>query len=434
MVGFSVRLDDSLKARYLCLEILIGVFKGGRSVAQILQKKSGNVPFYRESDVARAKRISDFIFVHLKQIDDCIEPHINKNIKLEVRNIFRLVVAESTDKGLPDYAIVNSAVKLAKLNKVSRYFTAFINAVSRNIVSNLKNKNLVFKPELEKNLRAYLGKYYTEEVIKKLERLMIKSTPVDITVKDLKDRSFFKKELGAVELPNGTLRLKNQKGLATLEGFKTGKWWVQGISSAIPVKLLGNIYGLEVLDLFSAPGGKAMQLISAGAIVSCLDFSSKRLELLRKNLVRMGMNAEIIRADIEKFRTNKKYDIILIDAPCSASGTIRKNKDLMHLNPMERIYNLKKLQGYALEVAKSWVKDSGSILYCTCSLFPEEGEEQIKNFLINNKDWMQKVICTDNFGLDKDWLDKKGALRLRPDHLFDLGGMDGFYASLLIKK
>ena len=416
-----MQLDDSLKSRYLCLQFLIGVFKRGRSVAQILQKKPVHGTFYRECDIARAKRLSDFIFVHLRQVDDCIEPHINKNIKSEVRNIFRLVVAESADKGIPDYAIVNSAVKLAKLNKVSRHFTGFINAVSRKIVSNLKNNNLVFKPELEKNLKIYLRKHYDEEVIKKFEKLIIISVPVDITLKDSKDRSFFKKELGAVELPTGTLRLKNKKGLDALEGFKTGKWWVQGISSAMPVKLLGNIYGLEVLDLFSAPGGKAMQLISAGAKVSCLDISSKRLELLKQNLVRMEMKAEIIRADIQKFRTNKKYDIILIDAPCSASGTIRKNKDLIHLNPVERIYNLKKIQGYALEAAKSWVKDSGKILYSTCSLFPEEGEEQIKNFLIKNKDWMQKVICADNFDLDEDWLDKKGALRLRPVYLFDFG-------------
>ena len=148
----------------------------------------------------------------------------------------------------------------------------------------------------------------------------------------------------------------------------------------------------------------------------------------------MEMKAEIIRADIKKFKTKKKYDIILIDAPCSASGTISKNKDLIHLNPMERINSLKKIQEFALEAAKSWVKDSGRILYSTCSLFPEEGEEQIKNFLVKNKDWRQKEICPVKFDLDKDWLDKKGALRLRPDHLFELGGMDGFYASLLIKK
>ncbi len=429
-----MQLDDSLKARYLCLQILIGVFKEDRSVVQILQKKSVYGTFYRECDVAKAKRLSNFIFIHLKQVDQCIEPHLNKNIKLEVRNIFRVVVAESTDKGLPDYAIVNSAVKLAKLNKVSRYFTTLINAVSRKIVLNLKSNNQVFEPELEKNLRAYLRKYYAEEVIKKIEKLMIRYVPVDITVRDSEDISLLKKELGAVELPTGTLRLKNQKVLAELEGFKTGKWWVQGISSAIPVKLLGNIHGLEVLDLFSAPGGKAMQLISAGAEVSCLDISSKRLELLKQNLVRMEMKAEIIRADIKKFKTKKKYDIILLDAPCSASGTILKNKDLIHLNPMERIYSLKKIQESALEAAKSWVKDSGRILYSTCSLFPEEGEEQIKNFLMKNKDWKQKEICPDKFGLDKDWLDKKGALRLRPDHLFELGGMDGFYASLLIKK
>ena len=122
-----MQLDDSLKARYLCLQFLIGVFKGGRSVAQILQKKPVHGTFYRECDIARAKRLSDFIFVHLRQVDDCIEPHINKNIKLEVRNIFRLVVAESTDKGTPDYAIVNSAVKLAKLNNRTYQLKSYYN-------------------------------------------------------------------------------------------------------------------------------------------------------------------------------------------------------------------------------------------------------------------------------------------------------------------
>ena len=177
-----------------------------------------------------------------------------------------------------------------------------------------------------------------------------------------------------------------------------------------------------------------MQLISAGARVTCLDLSLRRIETLKQNLCRMNMKAEIIQENIERFRTEKKYDIIVIDVPCSSSGTFRKNKDLLHLNPTERVCSLKKIQAYTLEAAKAWIKDNGTILYCACSLFPEEGENQTKRFLINNEDWMQKVICPAKFDLEGDWVDKHGGLRLRPDHLFDFGGMDGFYASLLIKK
>tara|TARA_X000001036_G_C20639716_1_gene790659 strand:+ start:46 stop:1335 length:1290 start_codon:yes stop_codon:yes gene_type:complete len=429
-----VQLSDSLKARYLCLQILTGVFKKRKSVSHILESQRVSVSFYKDSDVAIAKRLSDFIFLHLNSVDYCIDLYVKKNIKLEVRNILRLVVAEYVNKGCPDYAIVNSAVKLAKLNKASSFFSGLVNAIARKLVLNLRKNELVFKPELQANFRINLRKYYTEDVIQKLEKLITKRAPIDITISDKKDINFFRKQLNAIELPTGTLRLENSKGFAQLNGFRTGKWWVQGVSSSIPVKLLGNIYGLEVLDLFSAPGGKAMQLISAGARVTCLDLSLKRIETLKQNLCRMNMEAEIIQANIERFRTEKKYDIIVIDVPCSSSGTFRKNKDLLHLNPTERVYSLKKIQAYTLEAAKAWIKDNGTILYCACSLFPEEGENQTKRFLINNEDWMQKVICPAKFDLEGDWVDKHGGLRLRPDHLFDFGGMDGFYASLLIKK
>ena len=146
------------------------------------------------------------------------------------------------------------------------------------------------------------------------------------------------------------------------------------------------------------------------------------------------MKAKIINSDIRKFESKKKYDIITIDAPCSSSGTIIKNKDLPHLLPIERILNLTAIQDESLDLARKYVKEDGVILYCTCSLFPAEGEERVSEFLVKNQDWMQKAICPKEHGIEADWVDSKGGLRLRPDHLFDLGGMDGFYAAILVKN
>ena len=433
MASIILKLNKDLKARYLCLQILIGVFQKRKTVAQTLDNQSYKAPVLEESEVARAERISNFIFSHLIGIDDCINLYLRKKIKLEVRNILRLVVAELIIKESPDHAIVNSAVKLSKLSLLTKYFSGLVNAISRKIVLQIRNKNLILRASLDKKIREYLYNIYSDSVIHRIEELMSVRAPIDLTVKNFNEINFWKKELNAIELPTGTLRLHNSPRLSSLQGFKEGQWWVQGVSSSIPVKILGNVAGKEVLDLFSAPGGKAMQLISAGAKVTCLDSSYNRLKILRKNFARMQMTAKVINTDALKFQTKKKYDIIIIDAPCSASGTIIKNKDLMHLDPLDRMPNLMKIQSYSLNVAKKLIKDDGIMIYCTCSLFPSEGEEQISKFLSKNPNWKQKMISPQKLGLEKKWVDVNGGLRLRPDFLFELGGADGFFIAILSK-
>ena len=429
-----LKLNKDLRARYLCLQILIGVFQERKTVAQKLDNKNFKGSFLEEGELARAERLSNFIFIHLIDIDNCINLYLRKKIKLEVRNILRLVIAELVIKESPDHAIINSAVELSKLSLLTKYFSGLVNAVSRKIVLQIKNKKLILNTSLDKKLREYLNKIYSDDVIQRIEKLMSIRVPIDLTVKNFNEKNFWKKKLNAIELPTGTLRLQNFPRISSLQGFKEGKWWVQGVSSSIPVKILGNIVGMEVLDLFSAPGGKAMQLISAGAKVTCMDSSSNRLKVLRKNFNRVQMEAEIINSDVLKFQTKKKYDIILIDAPCSASGTIIKNKDLMHLAPLDRISNLKKIQNSSLNLAKKLIKDDGIMIYCTCSLFPVEGEEQISKFLSKNPDWKQKMISPQKLDLDKEWVDINGGIRIRPDFLYELGGADGFYIAILSKK
>ena len=296
-----------------------------------------------------------------------------------------------------------------------------------------QEKDLTLKSNLEKNFKNYLIEKYSQEIAKKIERIYTLHNSIDISIMNQEEVEYWKEKLGAKLLPTGSLRIKKNKKLSDLSGFKEGKWWVQDISSSIPIKLIDKIKNMEVLDLFSAPGGKAMQLIALGANVTCIDSSSIRINKLKENLTRMNMNADIFQTDFYDFKSKKKFDLVLIDVPCSSTGTIRKNKEIQYLDPFKRLKNLLKIQEDSLNVAKNFVKDKGYILYCNCSLFFSEGEDKIRNFIKENSNWESEKFIKENKYIEKEWIDKSGFLRLRPDHLYNEGGMDGFFAALLKK-
>ena len=425
--------SKSISSRYLVHQILDGVFINKRTKSQTLNYLKKKV-FFEEKDIAQADRITNFIFGHLEGIDSEILMFLKKKTNISVLNIFRIVISEIALKEAPNYALVNSAVDLARMNIKTKHFLALINSASRNLVAKNQQKKLEFISNLESNLKSYLVKNYSKKIADNIEKIYTLNNTVDISIKNLEEIEFWKKKLDAIILPTGSLRIKKDVKLSNLNGFKEGKWWVQDISSSIPVKLLGDLKEKEVLDLFSAPGGKAMQLIALGANVTCVDKSSTRIKMLKENFSRMKMKSEIIKTDFYRFKTKKKFDVVVIDAPCSSTGTIRKNKEIQYLFPENRLDNLIQIQKDSLNVAKNFVTDNGVILYCTCSLFFSEGEKQVIDFVEKNRDWCFEKISIKNKNLDKDWLDKSGFLRLRPDHLFDLGGMDGFFAAILKKK
>ena len=165
-----------------------------------------------------------------------------------------------------------------------------------------------------------------------------------------------------------------------------------------------------------------------------IDNSLVRIKKLEENLARMKMKTDIIKTNFYNYNSKKKFDLVLIDAPCSATGTIRKNKELQYLFPQKRLENLIKIQRDSLKFAKKFVRDDGLILYCNCSLFLSEGEDQILDFVNKNKDWYYEKLTNTNKGIDKDWFNEFGLLRIRPDHLHDQGGMDGFFAAILKKN
>ena len=424
----------NIASRYLILQILDGVFINRRTKTQTLNYLEKKHVFFEKKDIAQAERITNFIFGHLESIDKKISIFLKKKTNISVQNIFRIVISEIALNEAPNYALVNSAVDLAKISIKTKYFLGLINSVSRNLVVRYQEKDLEFVSNLESNLKSYLEKNYSKAIADNIERTYTLNSTIDISIKNLEEIEIWKKKLEAIILPTGSLRIKKDVKLTNLNGFNEGKWWVQDIASSIPIKLLGDLRGKEVLDLFSAPGGKAMQLIALGANVTCLDKSSIRIKMLKENFARMKMKSEVIKKDFYRFKTKKKFDVVVIDAPCSSIGTIRKNKEVQYLFPEKRLNNLIQIQKDSLNAAKKFVKDNGIILYCNCSLFFSEGEDQIIDFVEKNRDWYFENISNKNKTLHKDWFDKAGFLRLRPDHLFDLGGMDGFFAAILKKK
>jgi len=238
--------------------------------------------------------------------------------------------------------------------------------------------------------------------------------------------------LEAEVLPTGSLRLQNWGQISAMPGFDEGAWWVQDAAAALPAKLLGDLKGKTVLDLCAAPGGKTLQLAAAGAEVTALDLSAHRMERVRENLARVELKAETVVGDLLDYTPAAPFDAILLDAPCSATGTIRRHPDLPYAKAKLELNPLLNLQKDMLAEASGWLKPGGELVYCTCSLFPEEGEEQVASFLGTHPDFEQ--VPAEAEGIDPAWRDAEGGLRLRPDYWPERGGIDGFFMAKLKKK
>ncbi len=214
-------------------------------------------------------------------------------------------------------------------------------------------------------------------------------------------------------------------------GFDEGAWWVQDAAAALPANLLDVKPGEQVLDLCAAPGGKTMQLAAAGADVTALDDSEDRLERLHENLKRTGRSAKVVVADALQWEPSQKFDAILIDAPCSATGTLRRHPDLAYAKDGTELETLLPLQAAMLDRALGWLKPDGRLVYCTCSLLPDEGEMQLEAALTRHPGLIVEDLLPE--GIDKSFRASGGGLRTRPDAWSERGGMDGFFMVRLAK-
>ncbi len=338
----------------------------------------------------------------------------------------------------PPHAVINLAVFQVREDRHARRFAKLANAVLRRIseqgaaIALEQDAACLNVPDW---LFARWSEAYGSDVAERIARQHMSEAPLDLTVKD--DPQIWADRLDGIVLPNGSVRLAAKGRIEELEGYGDGKWWVQDIAASLPARLLGDIKGKMVADLCAAPGGKTAQLIHAGADVTALDVSENRLKRLRQNLERLQLEATIVTSDLLEWKPDRQFDAILLDAPCTATGTIRRHPDLPYLKKPSNITPLVELQKSMLDKAIDLLKPGGKLVYATCSLEPSEGTDHIDRLLSQRDDILLSEIEPEEVYGRPDWL-VKGRLRTLPFYLQlsdpDLSGMDGFFAARLTKK
>ena len=380
------------------------------------------------ADRARAQRLALETLRGLERADRLLSAHLRKPPPLTARNALRLGTVELC-QGEAAHGVVNSMVTIVSRHKKHGALKGLVNAVLRKVAADGPEKWASLRvPRLPKWLRGQLVSTYGPDGVQAIEAAHFRGAPLDLTLKG----TFSAEDLEAELLPTGSLRLAASRQVSALPGYEKGEWWVQDAAAAIAARVLAPATGARVLDLCAAPGGKTLQLAAMGAAVTAVDLSEDRLKTLRENLDRTGLNAEVRQGDV--LNMSGSYDAILLDAPCSATGTIRRHPDLPHVRDGSGLVDLVGLQAKMLDHAWGLLRPAGRLVYCTCSLFPEEGEHQIETALTRHSDMAVDPSAMQVAGVESDWIDPTAGIRLRPDYWPDRGGMDGFFISALVKS
>lgn len=365
-------------------------------------------------------------------IDGCLAQPLPQKASA-VRDILRIAATELLILGVAPHAAVDSAVNLVR-SRGHEKFAKLANAVLRRL-DRESRETIGTLPALDA-LPDWLAESwrgtYGDETAEAMAAAVQREPTLDISVKQ--DPDHWAEALGAERLPTGTLRRAIDGRIDALPGFAEGAWWVQDAAAALPARLLGAVSGRTVLDLCAAPGGKTAQLASLGASVIAVDRAPRRVKRMQANLTRLRLAATCVTADAAAWRPPVAADAVLLDAPCSATGTIRRHPDIPWLKGAADIAKLASLQDRLLDAAVAMVKPGGLVVFCTCSLEATEGPERIDALLSRNPDVARVPVEPLEIGGLAELVSSVGDLRSRPDHLPELGGLDGFYACRLIRR
>ncbi len=423
-------------ARRAAAGLVSGVLEHGLSLGDQLAAADGPVARLAPAERARAQALAASVLRHLGRIDAVIAGFVERMPPKHARNALRLAVAELNVDGIPAHAAVDGAVTLVRGHPKGRHVAGLVNAVARRIAA---AGPALWEATPEAGLPGWIagpvGEAWGAEALAGIAAAQAQGrVPLDLTPRDPAGAAALAAALGAELLPTGSLRLAASGQVSALPGYGEGAWWVQDAAAAVPVRMAGDVAGLRALDLCAAPGGKTLQLAAGGAEVTALDMSRRRLARLEENLARTGLSAVIVAADALVWEPEAAFDLIVVDAPCSASGTIRRHPDLPHLRRAEDLPALLALQAALLARAAAWLKPGGRLVYGTCSLLPAEGEAQVAAFLAAHPEMTPVACAPAAFGLPAEAAAEGGALRMRPDFWPERGGMDGFYAALLRRR
>ncbi len=429
MAAMSAKPTDARTAALALLDAVLG-----RHVP-LDQAIEASQPFAALSarDRAFARLLVATVLRRLGQIDDVLARFMAKPLQPGmVRDILRLGAAQLLFLETPPHAAVVTSVALAAKHPAMKgVVNAVLRRVAREGAGMLSQHDAARLDTPEWLWRSWCAGF-GEATARAIAAAHWREAPLDLSVKS--DAVAWATKLDAIVLPTGTLRRAAGGLIEDLLGYHDGAWWVQDAAAALPVKLLGDVRGATVADLCAAPGGKTAQLAAEGAQVLALDLSAPRLKRLRDNLTRLNLTVECVVADAATWKPAEPLRFILLDAPCTATGAIRRNPDVPHLKMPADVTRLAAQQDHLLANAVTNLAPGGTLVYCVCSLEAEEGPARIAHLLTTGAPVEQRPVAAHEIGGLAECITADGDLRTLPCHLPDAGGLDGFYACRLVRK
>ena len=413
-----------LPARAAALDLLTAALSGRAGMDEGLSHPALAALDGRDRACARALVMATLR--HLGPIDSALQARVKKPPPDKVVQILRLGVAQAFVLKTPAHAAVTTSVDLVAQDRSLQMFKGLVNAVLRGLLREppeLDDPELMAPSWLYARWRAAFG----ADEARKIAGVIAQEPATDLSLKDPARAEALAAELEATVLPGGSLRTERRGDLATWPEFAEGAWWVQDASAAIPARLLGVQAGQTALDMCAAPGGKTLQLVAAGAQTVALDRSAVRLKRVAENLARVALTAEVVAADAATWPDKRSFDAVLLDAPCSATGTFRRHPDVLWAAKPSDVAGMAAIQSKLLDAAARRTKAGGRLVYCVCSLEPEEGEGQVAAFLGRTPGMTLDPITAGEGGAPDASVRPDGTLRILPHHVE--GGTDGFYVA-----
>jgi 16S rRNA (cytosine967-C5)-methyltransferase len=429
-----------LAARRLAADILDGVVHRRRPLDEQLDDRNAALSALPERDRALTRAIATTALRRLGTLRHLLGRYLERGLPADAPRVETALLIGAVQilwLEVPDHAAVDLAVRLAQADRRAARYAALVNAVLRRVAhdgrARLAGLDIATCDTPDWLLTRWTATYGADTA-RTIARANGQEPALDLTVKS--DDARWAAALGGRVLWPGCVRAVVHGPVSQLPGYDEGAWWVQDAAAALPAWLLGDVRGLRIADLCAAPGGKTAQLATAGAEVVAVDRSEPRLERLRRNLARLHLAAETVTADATRWQAGP-FDAVLLDAPCTATGTIRRHPDIPWLKRPADITALADLQRRLIAHATGLLKPGGTLVYCTCSLEPEEGEAVVRDLLARQDDMRRAPITAGEVHGHPEWLTTEGDLRTLPSHLPDadprMSGLDGFFAARLRK-
>ena len=410
---------EGVGPRRAALQLLDAVLRRGHT----LDAAAAHVRNLSSPDRALAIAVAGEVLRRIPDLDALIDSATRQRLPddSKARMVLRIALAQKIALGTPDHALVSTALPLVD-GGPRRLVHGVLGTLLRRGVGPMD------APHLPADAEQRWHDAWGQEVVKAARRQIARRPPLDLTFADDSHAQNYAGAQGGVSLAPRHVRLQSSS-VVDLPGFERGRWWIQDLAASLPARLVPS-GAREVLDLCAAPGGKTMQLAAAGHGVTAVDSSQSRLGRLRENLARTKLEAELVQADALSWQPNRTFDAILLDAPCSATGTFRRHPEVLYRARPNVIAENAILQAKLLATASQWLKPSGVLVYSVCSLEPQEGEEVVERFLIDHPDFqLDKSLGLPDFVRPSG----RGIVRILPGLLEAEGGLDGFFMARLVR-